>query len=470
MKQILLTNIGNRNIKFNGNVIDLKDNDGVNFKEFTKALYEQLITDYHGIRPKISIEILPNFIAEIQDIILFGTDQDGELGFQDTIYEAKIIKRILETEDGKNVNILEYKGNPADEFYAYRYFSSVLREFRAAGKNQFYIVNDAGGTPHMKQALKELCEFFFPDRFKVVYTNQQDQKYEVNRWISKKYTLLATLAEFIKNHDYNAALFLAKKLNSNLTENDVCPLSDELQTYIDIVANRINFDRRKAQSPLIERDTPEQLRRNQILQKFVQQRSHKFSGSMVFNQLSEKSKHDVFEIASICQLYFLQQNFTLGTATLYRFMEEVCQSFIESEGKFKISNGPERKQFVFEITNPVKAKFPHLNSFIYGLPILVAYVSLKSEGNLHNLMDFFIKITSLVSTENGYFKGINLLRNHCFLAHDNEPITKEVLDKDFPHLLNGEKWLDQIFQLCDLPEQNIYDQMNDEILELIFNE
>lgn len=469
MKQILLTNIGNRNIKFNGNVIDLKDNDGVNFKEFTKALYEQLTTDYHGIRPKISIEILPNFISDIHDIILFATDQDRDLGFQDTLYEAKIIKMILETEEGKNVNILVYRDNPADEYYTYRYFSSVLREFRASGKNEFYIVNDAGGTPHMKQALKELCEFYFPDRYKVVYTNQRDEKNDVNRYISKKYILLTVLAEFIKNYDYRAASFLAKKLNGQLLANDIFPLSDELMTYIDIVAHRANFNRKKAQEPLSDLDTSEKLRENRKLMNFVDRQSHKLFNALNFAQLSEKAKHDIFEIASICQLYFSQQNYTLGVATLYRFMEEFCQSFIESEHKYKIEYESQRQLFVKNVADIVKSQFPKLIPNT-GLPTQMAYVFIKSDDTLQRLISIFIKLTSHISKENNSSKGINVLRNHCFLAHDNKPITGEVLDNQFPNLLKNEKWLDQIFKLCNLPEHNIYDQMNDEILELIYNE
>jgi len=469
METILLSNIGNRNIRFDGLFLDLKNNSGKSFKECTKEIFEQLSLDYDLVRPRLTIEILPNFTTEIKKIILFATDQDGHLASQDTVYEAEIIKMILEKEEGKKVSVLTYTENPADEFSTYRYFSNTLREFKQQGENVYYLVNDAGGTPHMKQALKDLCEFFFTDRHKIVYTNQQDQKHDVNRWYAKKYTILTTIAEFIKNYDYRAASFLVRKLYEQLNNNDVRPLSDELMFYIEIVANRINFDRKKVEKVISSMDDDLALKKNKIIEKYIGNRSFELFNSIPFDKLSDKGRNDIFEIGSICQLYFNQHNYTYAVATLYRFMEEVCQCFIESEGIYKINTAVDRNNFVEKVSLMVRQQFKHLQP-TPGLPFFMAYVSLRSKDQLKNLISIFIKLTSHVYKKNGNHKGINILRNACFLAHDNKPITKEVLNKNFPDLLQGDNWINEIFTLCNLPTKNIYDQMNDEILTMIYDE
>jgi hypothetical protein len=469
MKKILLSNIGNRNLKIDGKNPDLKNNNGKNFKDFTRECYESLISDYNLFRPRITLEILTNFISETDQVVIFATEQESEFNHQDTVFEAQILKLILEKEEQKKVNILIYRGNPTDEFSTYRYFSSILKEFRHSGSDEFYIVNDAGGTPHMKQALKDLCEFYFPGRHSVVYTNQKDQKNVVNRWGGKKYVLLATLAEFVKNHDYRAAAFLVKILNDQLTVNDISPVAEELITYIDIASHRINFDRKNAQSPLLQKETPKQLRGNQILQKFIQSRSFELSCSIPFDQMSAKAKHDIFEIASICQLYFIHGNYTLAIATLYRFMEEICQSFIESEGIYSLETGSARRYFKDAVSHEITSSFRNVQPS-EGLPLYLGYVSIKAEKELKKLIDLFRELTSHVNESGNSNKGLNLLRNRCFLAHNNKPITEEILNQEFPNLLRGERWKDQIFDLCNMPKKNIYDQMNEEILELIFNE
>ncbi len=469
MKHVLLTNIGNRNLKLDGQYLDLKNNDGKNFKEYTKELFDQLVKNYDQLRSRLSLEIIPNWLAEIECAILFATDQNNDFAFQDTLYEAKILELILEKDEGIKVDIMTFSGNPADEFSTYRFFSAILREFREAGREEFYIINDAGGTPHMKQALKDLCEFFFSDRHKVVYTNQQDQKHDVNRWIAKKYTLLATIAEFIKNYDYLAASFLVKRLEEQLYKNEVPPLSDELTAYINIVANRINFNEPRVKDILIDIDTSLKLKNNPILITYTEQRSYELTDSIKFAQLSKKAKHDIFEIASICQLFFRQNNYTVGVATLYRFMEELCQSFIESEGKYKLNSKKDRLAFIECVKSVVTSTFKSIIAN-EGLPFYLSYVLIKARGELLPLLNILRELTSNINKKRVPNKGINLLRNHCFLAHDNQPITKEILDEEFPNLLENEKWLEQIFVLCNLPEKNIYDQMNEEILELLYNE
>jgi hypothetical protein len=149
-------------------------------------------------------------------------------------------------------------------------------------------------------------------------------------------------------------------------------------------------------------------------------------------------------------------------------MEEICQSFIESEGLYNIKSSNSQKEFRAAVVDDLKKKFRFLQPNA-GLPFLMAYVSIKATGQLKKLIGIFINLTSNVNKQNSQ-KGINILRNHCFLAHDNKSITKEVIDKEFPNLLNGEEWLKQIFAICNLPDKNIYTQMNDEIIDLIYCE
>ena len=88
MKTVLISNIGNRNIKYKGEEIPVKEKQ---FKTLTKYYWN----DIDNLIENISIEILPNHINEnVEKIYLFVTNQkDEKFNHQDTLYEGLIIQK-----------------------------------------------------------------------------------------------------------------------------------------------------------------------------------------------------------------------------------------------------------------------------------------------------------------------------------------------------------------------------------------
>ena len=106
---ILITNLGNRNLKYCGEYIEKKEG---GFFEFTQMLWSEIDTEVDNL----SINILDSLLNEypIQKIYLIVTNQ----GFhQDTYYEGLIIQYLLK--DKYDVEIIEKKDDPRNREKAF---------------------------------------------------------------------------------------------------------------------------------------------------------------------------------------------------------------------------------------------------------------------------------------------------------------------------------------------------------------
>ncbi len=139
---ILITNLGNRNLKYCGGFIDKK---GEGFFEFTQMLRSEIDTEVDNL----SINILDSLLNEypIQKIYLIVTNQWFH---QDTYYEGLIIQYLLK--DKYDVEIIEKKDDPRNREKAFLFIEDFFQKHRGFDWENL-IVCGSGGIPAMKEAL-----------------------------------------------------------------------------------------------------------------------------------------------------------------------------------------------------------------------------------------------------------------------------------------------------------------------------
>ena len=446
MKKILISNIGNRNIAWNGEIIPVK-----NFRNETEKIWNNLDRE----KSKISIHIISNHIStDTEKIVLISTCQKNEeYNYQDTFFEGKILKQLLEKKYQIPVLIETFNGNPTDENEVFAFYADFFKKLLAENSQQKLVFNDAGGTPQMKLVVKEMLEYYLSsDKYDIVYSDQNDVKRQVERIYKNKYVLLKTARKFVNEFNYNAAIRVLQEIpeNAGVTAN--------LKKLIAIASKRINFE--------IE-EVRKEIRTDLGFQKsFLKVFSHLNQklppgNAIPFKQIKPEFKLEIFELASICQLYFNMSNYTLAVATYYRLTEEVFHRFVHSFGQYKLSSLKERERFMTENIDGLKEAYKHFNNTnelreSYGLPVLAMYCLKYGDEDMKVLANLFMKTISLFRPNPR--EGIDLLRNQCFLAHKNRAVTVDLINKTEPQFLNN--ILPEIFNTLQMPNENIYFTMN----------
>jgi len=471
MKKILISCIGNRNITYQGNYIDehvrqhkLEDYlitlpNGRKVADF-KAFTQWLLTHYEEEKANIALQIINHPIEqyqqEISEIVLVITQQEGHFQYQDTLYEGALMQKLIQAQYGLPVTLIEYSGNPIDEDQIVDQISPSLKALIATHQETAFIYNDAGGTPQLKAMLKELLAYYLPAHyFQVVYANQHDEVSDKKRLYAKRYALLKVARAFVQRYDYQGALGIIQQISEALLP------QPDLIIYLQVAAARLNFEHRSVQQTLLDPASPKVIRKNRLLQTYAQRKLPE-GVEMFPKDYSNYSQHNIFEIASICQLYFSLERYTLGVATYYRLCEEVCDNLIEDQYGYRLEKRAERDRFAEEHHSFLKKKYKNINRFT--LFSRMAFVSEHGSKHLKKLGKLMMKTNSNFKNSSSQ-EGIDSLRNHCFLAHKNQPVTQAMIEENCPGFLT--EVLPGIFHLLQLPEKNIYAQMNDD-LHLLF--
>lgn len=461
---VLVASLGNRNLTYRGNYIETfvrqyhakeymlslpGNRQVVNFREFTQWLWQ----NYHAEKPHLKLEIIDKAIEHhretLQHLILFTTDQtDPKNKHQDTFYEGYLVKQLVQEQHGLPTQLIPFSGNPTDEDQLIESISPQLQLLTKDHSEKGFVYHDAGGTPQMKAVIKELLDYYLPsERFQVSYSNQHAELTDKKRSFQKKYQSLTLARAFVLQYQYGAAHTTLKHAHQ------FRKVSKELREYVRLANFRINL--RVDQTKIIKHRFS-----SIIAQQYREGKTPE--NAIPFRDYKPQDRFEIFEIASICQLYFQQKNYPFAIATLYRLLEQICLIIVRK--KYNIDTPWLREKFVKQELGVVKAKFPGLNREIYGLPIMLGYTYLRSSPQLQQLLDVIIPNVSHINQEE---TGINMLRNKAFLAHGTEIVDRAMIQQQCPNLLESD--LPQFFQLLGMPERNIYDQMNDEMLTL-FNQ
>ncbi len=447
---IFITNIGNRNIKYKGEKIETSK-----FRAITQKIYENIDTE----EPFVSIEILENYIGQsnIDTIYIIVTNQnDPKFNYQDTYFEGLIIKSILEKNNPFGVKLLEVNENPTDEHVIFNILSKFLKEIKVAHPVCNIIYNDAGGTPQLKSVIRTLIEFYFDKgQYAFYYVDQNNNKREIEKSNHNKYEFLKLALEFCNKYHFDAAVDVLEKIETK-------DMPKYITRYVNFTADRFNFNRENVKANTKEFNSP-----NSPLNEFYYYGTGKTGGEILPNlPLSDKEKSDIFEIAAICQIFFKTGNYTLGVATYYRLIEELSISLVKlynKSEKYNFNRTGDQDRFMAQYVEEIKMIYPDIASQ-FGLPFQLAFCAIKySDHSTKQLINTIQKTVSHFNTDRN--KGINLLRNRCFIAHKNNSITLDSINKEVPDFLSS--LLPVIFNSLNMPKDNIYDMHNKMILQLI---
>ncbi|RMG56385.1 MAG: hypothetical protein D6722_26560, partial [Bacteroidetes bacterium] len=203
---ILLTNIGQRNLRFfhDGSWQDFwqfgkrlqppkaqaseAQGPPTSFRAYTRQIREAYAGDFSRLSDQVAPNILPLLIdlqAERLDrIILFGTDQIGENETNrgtDTCHAAALLVPLLEARyPGIRVEVRHITCSVVDHDELARQYRGHLREIRGMYPEATYLMGDAGGTSQLKSSLKLMVEFMIPqDRFEAYYVTDRGGVSEV---------------------------------------------------------------------------------------------------------------------------------------------------------------------------------------------------------------------------------------------------------------------------------------------------
>ncbi|MDX5347829.1 MAG: hypothetical protein LPJ89_08370, partial [Hymenobacteraceae bacterium] len=228
-ESILLTNIGNSNLRHRGKEIP---------KEFFRTLTKQYSEDLPLHEKDLEIQILQNHLEGIKKVYLFATDQEDEKhNAQDTYYAAVILKVLINKQYRIPVEIIRLKGNPTDENNVVARYAPVIRKIIELNPHAHLNYNLAGGTSQMKTVMRELISYQLPpSRRTARYSDRQDQVSEVQRQYVERYILLKMAREFVHKYEYSAALDILKKMPAGGKANP------ELSTAIQIARLRKEFN------------------------------------------------------------------------------------------------------------------------------------------------------------------------------------------------------------------------------------
>ena len=474
---VLIANVGNRNVTYElaGQEISLPDlfkNEGLHF-DF-RARTRQLVQEWSD-RPLDTLSPfgIQIFAAHLSTNVvaahLFVTDQktadfpDGH--HQDTLYAGELCQRVLTEQYETPTTLHRYTGDPTNDDAVYGFMAPELRAVVAdypASEYELRFV-DAGGTPGMKTVAKSLLRYYRPE-VDIVYTPQAGKARAAAHQQHDRYVLLSVARQFVHTYQYRAAH------NVLVSQASGALFQPQLLALLQVAAFRKTFNRATARKvgigplPAVFTDY---LMAAPVLSKNLVNFPEDFS---------QEQRVDIVELASLTALHLSQGQYEVAIPTYYRLCEEIGQCFAEHKG-FSLRGKNDKDRFIATTQEAVKKQYAGLDR--YGVPYLLGY-ALATCSN--KLLPVIQELTRTISHVNGTpkrhsdprksqeEKGLNVLRNDCFLAHGNRPITKDAIEAESPGFLGASGRAARIFQLLGLPAVNVYDQMNTEILSLFDQE
>jgi len=168
MKTLLINNIGNRHLYYQGKYVSKKE-----FRDETRRILNNWQTEKQFVKLNILSQALEKLEFLPDKIVLFATDQgeDNPYSSQDTLYVAEIIKQILHEDfDINEVEIIIISNNPSDENKLIPEYKKRINGLHYRNSEYFWQFLDAGGTPQQKLACKLLIPEIHPNN-KFIYLN-----------------------------------------------------------------------------------------------------------------------------------------------------------------------------------------------------------------------------------------------------------------------------------------------------------
>jgi len=335
----------------------------MSFFDFTKMLFEEIENERQNIELKILDKIL-NW-NNVQKIYLFATNQWHE---QDTYYEAKIIKHLLQNK--YNINIVEIKHNPTKRDEAFKFYEKFFEENKSLEKSNL-IVSWSWWIAAMKEALNFLTIIKFSNSTIIdvnQFTNEisnSNADHEYLKNIEKQ-----TIKTMISKYDYFACYNFYKQ--SRLK-------NKYLEHGLQYLWNRFNFNFEEAKKNLI--DLWEKNKR--------------------FDLPKSDIESMIIELLQNIEITFAKWEYAMVIWKVFSLYEWLIKYLFE-ELYFDVNDFDKYKDILIEV------KTRDLNKFVNTYDLKDKIYDKKSDLN-HTNLQIWYKISELKKLKN--------MRNNSIIAH-----------------------------------------------------
>lgn len=468
MKKALFTNIGNRNLLYKGDYIELylkKNKIDKSFKTFTQQLLENFDQEKHNLSLAILNTLFEKIQEEIDEVILFSSlQQNVERTNQDTYYAGEILVKLLNSDYPKlNFSNFYFKSPVFDYNKLITEYKRYLYSFIQENPEKPVAFCDAGGTSQQKFASKIMLEYLYnSDMLNVYYISLDKQgesslhkaePYEYRKVIDKENVRIA-----IRTYAYDAALKILAGNNLNMRDKKEYKLLEFAS-----LRSKLLID--EAQNKAKELSKMKKFQSLEFINNFANKKP------IGAHELFEKflSQEDFFilcEYLALARLNMDKENYSAAVLNLVQFQEMYCYFVIKELGYDLTSNS--NREFQAELSrleDNARKEFKSIanryaeKNLPKGLPFYRDIARNIDDDINQKVLDIFYETSSERNAENN-ISGLNGLRNKY--AHKGKTVKKE----DLVNKPYYEKLL-KIYDLLGISEYNVYDEMNDSIIHIL---
>ncbi|MDR0981884.1 MAG: hypothetical protein LBM07_01395 [Culturomica sp.] len=477
---ILITNIGNRNIKYKGTLYsdlekrDNRPNTSSTFREWTKALWENFDAEKESIQLNILDTVLKQYAFDKLIIIVSNQEDNPNFNKQDTLYEGKIIREIIRQEYAiEDVELKEMQGNVTDENSLLLFYQKLYADLLAQFKDADFVFCDAGGTGQQKTAAKIMAEFMLPDtQLKILYPKKDGSVEEKTQVEYKNVINKEQAISLIRKSQYEAALNILGYNANSISDNQTI----NLLAFAHFRINRVLERTRKLW------DSKENLadRKNICIISAVNPCKRAFSEDL-YKLFGEKEYLFLSESLLVAYRKLLLGNFRDSILDFAVFYEEFIDNslkLIEKEIEKCIGKRKDRKEDIL---------FKWINEDEHNCPITRKYAmdncnkekpydysSVPLAIHLIAEQDFFHELQPLANLLLPYLdftyspykekkqNAVREVRNK--VAHEGKYVDKRTLAEELPYY---QCLVEQCLDAWGLPREDMYEPLNKMIEEQI---
>lgn len=467
--EILFANLGNRNITYNNKVYS-KQEIPSSFRDWT----QDLLANYKKVSDKVKINIINPLIENkrFDNIYLLFSDQSNlnTRIDQDTIYTAKIIKKLLVDRHGYKegqIQLSHINAKVIDNGNLIIEYRNLIRQVLRRDPTAFITICDAGGTAQQKMSLKIMAEYLLDEsQYEVKYVEHNELVNDVNLNEYRKVIEEEQALKLIEHGEYEAAASLLSY--KDLKKSADLKKKYKPQIYFSYVYFRYIQNERLAQL------NAKRLKVEDDLTNFYIEGKPLCENESLVQFLGNKKAFRITEL--LLKALFLKQikKYSLSILTFAQFYETFLEYIMvkmfpkEAYGKPRYRS-PENKE---KFDKYFKKNFMHFlsNNKAFQIDpdnlatrVMVGKASSnKSVKNICNTLSPFILYTDDCSVDNG--RTINSIRNK--IAHEGKYITNADLSHDLKYV---PKLYEDIEAEMNLVDKNTYFTLNKNLCEFIRN-
>ena len=464
MPQLLIANIGNRNIKYRGEFIRRDE-----FRTETHRLLDNYETAKHDIQLNILDVLLDEKSNEIDRVILFASDQEVR-HHQDTLYEAEILIKKIEERYQVPTEVKVIQCSVIDNNALLSAFRSALKQLLYYHSDHHFIICDSGGTAQQKSSLKIMTEYLLPtDRFRFYHIAEQKEGpssiTEINQREYRNVIDTEQMTVLIEQGNYSGAVALFTN-KTQVANKHTDKVKHVLQFASARKANLLADARKLAGTRIFKKH-------ERATFDFLDDYEQRLAAGRHFENFDEVLSEDNFfylcELLSIAEYETLSGNENSSLIIYSTFVETYLSAVLESLDYMVLDSNrrhKEMKKLKQDVANDAQLmSLFDLSELDYkqdGIPTLLTIGSHWITDSTHRQMVSSIKsVNSILNGSEGQ-KGLDVLRNQY--AHKGRGITHSKLTTMIPRWPQiQQEW----HNLFGLPDENVFVQMNKAIINYL---